>query len=187
MTWRDSGNPILTITNIVAKIFKTKYNIVMKNLYNYFKNYNVVKIDNSNIEEVFKLCKHNTKYYEYLQEHPTLDGVRNILTELPPNTTLNNKHFVGFYQNNKLVAILDLIDGYPNKNMAFIGLFMVDINLQGLGVGKNIIKQLLRFLKNKKYISCDLGVIETNVEATEFWNKLGFTKTGQIFNHENIM
>ena len=156
----------------------------MQKLCSCFKNYSVTKIDDSNIDEVFELCKQNTNYYAHLKEQVTLDGVKSIISELPPNTTLNNKYFLGFYLNDKLVAILDLIDGYPKEHCAFIGLFMVDINLQGLGLGKNIIKQLLRFLKNKKYISCDLGVIETNVEATEFWNKLGFTKTGQIFNHE---
>ena len=38
--------------------------------------------------------------------------------------------------------------------------------------GKNII---LRFA---------LGVIETNTEAISFWEKLGFKKTGKIYNHE---
>lgn len=156
----------------------------MKKIYNYFKNYCVTPINNSNVNEVFDLCKHNNKYYSHLQETATLDGVKNIVNELPPNTTLDNKYFVGFYKDNKLVAILDLIDGYPNKNTAFIGLFMVDINLQGLGVGKGIISKLLKFLKSKKYSSCDLGVIETNIEAISFWEKLGFEKTGKIYNHE---
>ncbi|MBQ7352044.1 MAG: GNAT family N-acetyltransferase [Clostridia bacterium] len=156
----------------------------MEELYHYFNNYSVTKINDSNINEVFELCKHNNKYYTYLQETATLDGVKNIISELPPHTTLDNKHFVGFYKDNKLVAILDLIDGYPNKKTAFIGLFMVDINLQRLGVGKNIISELIKFLKSKKFIYCDLGVIETNTEAISFWNKLGFKNTGKIYNHE---
>ena len=35
-------------------------------------------------------------------------GNKNIITELPPNKTLQDKHFVGFYKDKKLVAILDL-------------------------------------------------------------------------------
>jgi len=156
----------------------------MEKLYHYFKNYRITPINDSNINEVFELCKHNNKYYKHLQETATLDGVKNIVSELPPNTTLDKKYFVGFYKDNKLVAILDLIDGYPNKKTAFIGLFMVDINLQGLGVGKNIISELIKFLKSKKFIYCDLGVIETNTEAISFWEKLSFKKTGKIYNHE---
>ena len=156
----------------------------MEKLYYCFKNYSVIQINDSNINEVFELCKHNNKYYAHLQESATFEGIKSIVCELPPNTTLNNKYFVGFYKDNKLVAILDLIDGYPDKNIAFIGLFMVDINIQGLGVGKNIISDLLNFLKSKKYISCDLVVIETNVDAISFWTKLGFEITGKIYNHE---
>jgi ribosomal protein S18 acetylase RimI-like enzyme len=156
----------------------------MKDLYNCFKNYEIIKIDDSNILDVFKLCKNNKKYYEYLQEQPTIDGVKSIITELPPNTSLENKYFVGIYKNKKMVAILDLIDGYPTKDNAFIGLFMMNKDLQCKGIGKKIIIELLDFLKSKKYVSCELGVIETNVEAVSFWSKLGFEKTGKVYTHE---
>ncbi|MBO5394775.1 MAG: GNAT family N-acetyltransferase [Clostridia bacterium] len=156
----------------------------MKNIYNCFENYTVIKIEGSNIHDVFELCKQNKKYYEYLQEQATLDAVQNMLTELPPNTKLKDKYFLGFYQNKSLVAILDIIDGYPVKGKAFIGLFMIDQALQGKGIGKNIIKQLLSFLTSKNYASCELGVIDTNVEAQQFWTKLGFEKTGKTYTHE---
>ncbi len=148
------------------------------------KNYKIVKINENNISQVFNLCKHNKKYYEYLQENVSLDGVKSIINELPPNTSINNKYFVGLYKANKLIAILDLIDGYPEENNAFIDLFMVDVRCQGKGVGQDIIKNLLNTLKIKNYSSLGLGVIDKNKEALSFWKKIGFETTGQIYNNE---
>jgi len=156
----------------------------MEKLQDFIKEFNIVKIDNSNIEDVFHVCKKNCKYYKYLQEEATLDSVKSIMTDLPPNKTMKDKYFVGFYKCNNLVAILDLIDGYPNRENAFIGLFMVDMNNQNSGVGKQIISQLISFLKSEKYYSCDLGVIEDNKEALCFWGKLGFERTGVVYTHE---
>jgi len=156
----------------------------MENVFENFIDYKIVKIEDSNIGQVFNLCKQNKKYYEYLQEKASLDGVKSIINELPPNTTIDKKYFVGFYKANRLVAILDLIDGYPDENNAFIGLFMIDVNCQGKGVGQDIIKNILNSLKNNNYSGVGLGVIDKNKEALSFWKKMGFEKTGQIYNHE---
>ncbi|MBO5884687.1 MAG: GNAT family N-acetyltransferase, partial [Clostridia bacterium] len=120
----------------------------MENILTAVDGYKVAKIDESNIEQVFNLCKQNKQYYEYLQESPTLQNVKNILNELPPNTTINQKYFVGFYNKTELIAILDLIDSYPKNKSVFIGLFMVDTKYQGIGVGQHIIKTLLHNLKS---------------------------------------
>jgi len=156
----------------------------MNTIYNYFKDYQVNRISDTNIQEVFELCKKNERYYKYLKEDATLDGVKNIMKELPPNTEIKNKYFIGFYKSNKLIAILDLIDGYPKKNQAFIGLFMIADTLQGQGIGKSIILDLIKFLKSKNFTACNLGVIEDNIEAISFWSKVGFVTTGQIYNHD---
>lgn len=168
---------------ILLKTLKTNEKI--KIIYRNFENFDVIKIDNSNIEEVFELCKHNKKYYEYLQEQLTIDWVKKITKELPPKANSKDKYFVGIYQEEKLIAVLDLIVNYPLKGKAFIGFFMMDKISQGKGIGKKLIINLLNFLKSNKYDSCELGVVENNVEAISFWTKLGFEKTGEIYNHEN--
>lgn len=47
-----------------------------------------------------------------------------------------------------LVAIMDLIIAYPDANTAFIGLFMMDSDYQGKGIGSLIINQCSHYLKN---------------------------------------
>ena len=43
---------------------------------------------------------------------------------------------------------MDLIIAYPDANMAFIGLFMMDSDYQGKGIGSLIINQCSHYLKN---------------------------------------
>ena len=61
---------------------------------------------------------------------------------------------------------------------------MVDSSFHNKGIGKQIIYNLLKFLEKEKYYSCDLGVIGDNKEALSFWTKMGFLKTGKVYNHE---
>ena len=156
----------------------------MENLKDYIKKYDIISIDESNINDVYCLCKSNKKYYEYLQENLTLDNVKKIMTDLPPNKDLSDKYLMGFCQNGELIAVLDLVDGYPQKDIAFIGLFLVDNNYHNRGVGRYIISNLLEFLQNNKFISCELGVIEDTQEAIIFWEKMGFRRTGTVYRHE---
>ena len=153
-------------------------------LNNTFIGYNIRKIDDKTIDDVFRLCSNNTFYYECLQENVSMRGVQNIINEFPPDCTTKNKIFAGIYKDCQLVAIIDLIDAYPNKTTVFIGLFMVARNLQGSGVGSAIINNLTNFLKVNNYKCCRIGVVEKNLPAIKFWSKLGFEFTGEKYTHD---
>ena len=141
-------------------------------------------IGEENINELYELCKSNEKYYSYLKEDLTMDGVKSILTDLPPNVTIDNKYVIGFYSENNLVGVMDLINNYPSNNKSFIGLFMLDKNVQGKGIGKYIIGKILNLYKSMDYESCHIGVIDSNIEAINFWEKIGFNENGTIYTHD---
>ena len=149
----------------------------MEKILNKLENFefNVKKLDETNIFEVLEICKNNKKYYEkYLHEKATIDEVKTIFTALPPNTNLSQKYVLGFYGNKKLIAFMDLIVGYPTRKSGMIGLFMVEPNLQGQGIGRKIIEKILEVLKSLGLENCEIGVIENNVEGLKFWKKMGF-------------
>ena len=54
-----------------------------------------------------------------------------VISDVPQGASARSKHFVGFYDSDDLVAVLDLITGFPQADDAFIGWFMVDAELQG--------------------------------------------------------
>lgn len=44
-----------------------------------------------------------------------------VLVSLPPKVKIDDKYFVGYFESDKLIAVMDLIDGYPDKKTALLG------------------------------------------------------------------
>ena len=82
------------------------------------------------------------------------------------------------------MAVLDLITDYPSKGEAFIGWFMVDAALQGQGIGSQIFADTRASLSAQGFNYLELGILEANVDAAEFWKKAGFTPTGKVTENE---
>ena len=90
------------------------------------------------------------------------------------NIDIKDKYYVGYFKNEKLIAVLDLIDGYPKKDIVFIGFFMMDINIQKNGIGSAIVNELIKYLTTLEYKEVRLGWINGNLQAEHFWIKNGF-------------
>ena len=73
-----------------------------------------------------------------------------------------------------MAAVLDWISGYPTKETAWIGLFMVSAERQGQGVGSAIIRGLTESLRAVGYREIQLGVDKGNPQSFAFWKKNGF-------------
>ena len=142
--------------------------------------YRVRNITASDISPVYRLAKSNAKYYEYLGTVPTRESLTEVISELPEGAARNCKHFVGFYNaDDVLVAIMDLITGYPESDDAFIGWFMVDGEMQGRGIGSGIFAAVRAAMKAAGYDYIALAVTEANEEAVKFWKSQGFKETGE--------
>ena len=82
--------------------------------------YHVRRLEERDIPDIYALCIKNPLYYEYCPPVVTPEGIKSDMEELPPNTAPSQKYYLGFYEQQKLIAVLDLIDGYPTKENAFI-------------------------------------------------------------------
>ena len=150
----------------------------MLNISNLSSKYKVRKLLDEDIDDIYNLCKENKIFYKYCPPFITKETIKEDMIALPPNKTLEDKYYIGFYDNNSLVAIMDLILSYPNNETAFIGLFMVDILSQHKGIGSSIITEALSYLKECNYKYVRLGYIEGNNQSENFWKKNGFKETG---------
>ncbi len=140
--------------------------------------YTVKKLTEEDIPNILLVCKGNPTYYKYYKSEPTNENIKASLTALPPNKTIKDKYFVGFYNEDSLVAILDLITGYPNEDVAYIGWFMMNKEFQGSGVGTAIIIDIIIYLKEKNFAYVKLGYIKGNSQAQNFWIKNNFNPVG---------
>ena len=123
---------------------------------------------------IYGLCVGNPLYYEYCPPFVTRESIGEDLTALPPNTSEEQKHYVGFFDSEKLLAVMDIIDGYPGKGIAFIGFFMVEEGEQGKGTGSEIITEVVDYLEKEGYTAVRLAWVMGNPQAEHFWRKNGF-------------
>lgn len=141
--------------------------------------YTVKQFTEEDISNIYEICIGNPSYYEYMKTEPTYENITDIFTELPPNTALEDKYFVGFYEANQLIAILDIVTGYPNAKTAFIGWFMMKKELQGTEIGSRIISEVISCLEEEKFHYAQLGYIKGNQQSENFWRKNKFYPIGR--------
>ena len=144
------------------------------------KRYSIRRMDDSDADSILELCRGNAQYYLYCQAEPSREQILNDLHITPPGIDPSAKYYIGFYQGNTLVAVMDLIDGYPGPDTAFIGFFMMRKEFQGNQVGSAIIQETAAYLKTLGMIAIQLGIDKGNPQSTHFWKKNGFVVKEEI-------
>lgn len=141
--------------------------------------YTVRKLTATDIDAIYALSAGNPLFYEYCPPYATKESILCDMNALPPQCKEEDKYYIGFFRENNLIAVMDLISGYPKEDTAYIGLFMTDKKVQGRGVGTEIIKECSRYLKNQGFRSMQLAYAKENPQSEAFWKKNGFCKTGK--------
>ena len=98
------------------------------------KTYQVRRLGRDDVDAIYELCRENRIFYRYHEPFVTKESILDDMEALPPGKSREDKYYVGFFEGGSLVAIMDLILGYPEKSIAFIGLFMTDVRYQHRGV-----------------------------------------------------
>lgn len=138
------------------------------------KKYYVSKLQKNDIDQIYGLCSKNHLYYQYCPPYVTRKSIESDMMTLPDNIDIKDKYYVGYFKNEKLIAVLDLIDGYPKKDIVFIGFLMIDISVQKNGVGSAIVNELIDYLTTLKYKEVRLGWINGNLQADTFGLRMVF-------------
>jgi len=157
----------------------------MLHIETFSRDYKVRLLTLEDAQTVLKVENGNPQYYLYCPPAPSVQGFMDDLTALPPNKTLEDKYFFGYFDATsresteaELVAIVDLITAYTNAKTAFIGFFMMNEKYQGKGEGSRIIHELLGKLLEAGFEYVRLGYMKGNEQSRTFWEKNGFMPTG---------
>ncbi len=129
-------------------------------------------------EAVLGLCQGNPRFYHHCPPDATRESILQDMIQLPPRTTPEDKFYIGFYDGKELAAVMDLIRGYPERDAAFVGFFMMEASRQGRGEGSAIIEELCSFLHNQGCRYLRLAWVQGNAQSERFWRKNGFSETG---------
>ena len=75
--------------------------------------YEVRELTEAELPEIYALCQSNPFYYDCCGVQTSEELIRRDMTLLPPGTGAEQKYYLGFLDAGRLLAVLDLIDGYP--------------------------------------------------------------------------
>ena len=145
------------------------------------KHYPTRVLTEGDAEIILALCRNNPLFYEYTEAEPTKEQILDDLKATPPGKGLSDKYFFGFFEGDELVAVMDLVDGYPDQGTAYIGFFMVNLHYQGKRVGTSIIDEVTEYLRSKGKTAVRLAIDKGNPQSTHFWKKNGFEILSNAF------
>lgn len=133
----------------------------------------------NDIDIIYDMSCKNKIFYKYHPPFVTKESIRDDMQALPPQKSYEDKYYVGFFENETLVANMDLILSYPEQKIAYIGLFMMNEEYQNKGIGSNIIEDTRDYLRQLGYRKICLGVDEGNPQSFSFWTKNKFVVIGE--------
>ena len=138
------------------------------------RRYAVRPLDEQDAESVLRFCEQNAPFYRYCGMRPDLQQVRQDMTVCPEGVEPARKHYVGFFDGDEMVSVMDYIEDYPDPESGYIGFFMMNIRLQGRGVGSEIIAEAAEYLRSDGVKRLRLAIASDNPQANHFWKKNGF-------------
>lgn len=133
-------------------------------------------LNENDIAEIQRIMSSNPLFYEYTLAQHTSEAIAEDMKTLPPGKKPADKHYFGFFDGGRLIAVMDLIDGYPDEDTAFIGFFMLDADLQGRGIGTAIISETCEYLQKAGFAVVRLCINKGNPQSSSFWAKNGFVQ-----------
>jgi RimJ/RimL family protein N-acetyltransferase len=136
--------------------------------------FDVRRLGEEDIDLIYDLSCRNEIFYQYHPPFVTRESIREDMSALPPDKEYKDKYYVGYFENKTLISVMDLILDYPEKKIAFVGLFMMNLEYQGKGIGSKIIAECCKYLKTLGFEKIRLGVDKGNPQSNAFWKKNGF-------------
>ena len=98
------------------------------------RRYRIRLLQETDMDDILRLSESNPMFYEYCPPFVTRERILNDMKALPQGKTDAEKYYIGFFEGQKLIAIMDMVFAFPDDETVYIGLFMVDHDVQGYGL-----------------------------------------------------
>jgi hypothetical protein len=136
----------------------------------------------ADVDAVQALIESDPGYTERITGHPPGPAdAQSLLMMRPEGLPEDAKVVLGVFDGGELVAVIDLLRGYPDTSYAFIGLLQVRGDRRGRGAGGTAYGLVERYVADEwlEVRRLRLAVVDTNAEAAApFWIRQGSSRTG---------
>lgn len=104
------------------------------------------------------------------------EAAAELLDALPPGRRHEHKHLLGLARaaSRRLVAVIDVVQDFPDDSDWFVGLVLIDPDERGRGLGAAIMADLESWLRAQGAACAYLAVLERNPDARRFWSRQGY-------------
>lgn len=139
--------------------------------------YTVEPITPQTVDRVAEVYASNRAYFMLTEGAPASreDCLRDI-EAVPAGRDISDKVFVSLADEQGVVAVLDLLAGYPRTDGVWIGLLLVDQGRHRQGIGRAVTEGVAAAARRKGYAVLQLGVVAENKRGLAFWGRQGFTE-----------
>lgn len=138
-------------------------------------------LEAQHLPAIQELIEADPNYVERVEGRPpTADDARALLAAAPTGWE-DTKVVLGAFVGDTLVAVVDLLLGFPAAATAHIGLLQVHAHHQGQGLGRSTHNALLDWVRGHWPETKILrsAIVATNAtNADPFWSAMGYVPTG---------
>jgi ribosomal protein S18 acetylase RimI-like enzyme len=127
-------------------------------------------------ERLATFCQRCTDFFQLVEGRPGgAEPASTILGPLPAHVASGKKHVFGFDRAGDMVAIAEILEGFPGANDWYVGLLLVAPDARGRGLGAELWGQLRDWIERQQGRVVRLIVQKQNPGAYAFWSRAGFT------------
>jgi RimJ/RimL family protein N-acetyltransferase len=97
---------------------------------------------------------------------------------VPPGRTHADKFIFSIAKDGRVVGLIDIIRGYPEPHIWFLGFLYIGKDARGAGLGRKALHAIYAWTKRQGAERLRLGVIEGNDRARRLYATEGFVQEG---------
>lgn len=137
--------------------------------------YTVKRLTPADVDEILALQAKHSEYHQHYQTSPvTKADILAELETLPPKAVPEQKFYLGFYAQDELVVLVDLVLDHPQANCTWLGLVMTEKTKLRQHYATKVLTALRSALKREGYKELMTSSALSDVNAQAFLNAQGF-------------
>lgn len=139
----------------------------------------VVELDTGDLPCLQEFFNLNPEYFLAVSGQAAApdEAAQELYGPLPEGWPYTKKWLLGFVDSsNTLIGMSNLVSDLLAPGVWHIGLFMISTSLHGKGMAHKLYQGLEIWARDSGASWLRLGVVQGNVRAEKFWEKLGYTE-----------
>lgn len=140
-----------------------------------------VPLGSEHLAELTRFCAACSDFFSLVEGRPGgAETAAELLAPLPDNLARATHHRFGIRRNDRLDAVVELLEGHPAPTEWFVGLLLLHPDARGDGLGAVVWDSVRAWMVARRGSVAWLIVQKQNPGARRFWERHGFTVHSEL-------